>query len=678
MLKIVHLDPYFPTGEITVQPVLLWANGRPCYEGITKHASVGSDYFKSITPIPGHSIVYVLAMGAWETYGENRNGDAFPEFAYKEYEKPPWITPQDVLPQHYQSFERYAFNYRHHQNKDPKKAVGKVMKAFWNGSMHRVELLIDLEDAKAPDLAERIANGEFPPVSMGCKVPYDVCVVCGNRAPTRSQYCNHAKFQMRDVINGLKVCVLNPSPRLFDISWVFKPADPTAFMLKKVAEAAYDISGSTAGEYLEDMNRQKTATNKLAVIDKIVQGIPVDAKTEGCDPIELQNLLNIRDLTLDAAKNTEELPDSLLRQASNFSLPQVFSSAMASGRIVLNTPEVVKVITYRSLPKIKEVPEDILSKSVILQRNIIDLFKEFPGLLDSLQKTGALSMGVDQVVPSLVQAFEPYMEKRSGIPQYLYRRFVPPDWRKEPPRTTLLTLTDPATGQAYATNRAAAIRAHDEIAKRNLYKVLGGAGLLAVGYKLLGHGLARRGLAKYKPLLGLGLGGLGLAHWPSMGPYYRTDQGIPIPAMTELAKVSSEKTATLAVPLLGTLGLMTGLSHDYLSRLQSGIPIRYPDLPLSRRLLDTIEEFSYNHPLVTGALGVMGSRALLKRPAVQAFSQKVVTPAVSKAKNILQQLARGEKISSYLEIPETQSTVLLPELDLDKTAEWIGWLIVEG
>lgn len=269
LTKVTHLDPHFPTGELTVQPVLLWANGRPCVEEISKYASVGSDYFKTIQPVPGHSIVHVLAVSAWETYGENRNGDGFPEYPYHEDATPPWIAPDDVLQLHYKTFEKFGNNYRHHANKDPKKAVGKIMKAFWNPTMHRVELLVDLEDAKAPDLAERIAAGEYPPVSMGTRVKYDVCNECGNRAPTRAQYCDHLKFHMKQTLpSGITVCALNPKPKFFDISWVFRPADPIAYMLKKVAEAPYELSGAAAGEYLDKMADRKIAAHKLAVIDR--------------------------------------------------------------------------------------------------------------------------------------------------------------------------------------------------------------------------------------------------------------------------------------------------------------------------------------------------------------------------------------------------------------------------
>ena len=690
--KIVELDSHFPTGEMSVQPVVLWANGRPQYEKLTKHASVGSDYFRNIQPVPGHSIVYVLALGAWESYGENRNGDGFPEFAYMEAANPPWITEADSLVQHHKSFEKYGHNYRHHVNKDPKKAVGKVLKSFWNPSMHRVELLVDLEDAKAPDLAERIAAGEFPPVSMGTRVKYDVCSICGNRAPTRAQYCDHLKFQMRDVIEGKKVAALNPSPKFFDISWVFRPADATAFMLKKVAEnTQYEvISGARAGEYIDRMDHQKAAAHKLAVINKVVQGIPVDAKTEKMDPTELGAIQQMRPLALEAGKNTPDFPEEFLQDLSKHPLPKIFSSLSAAGLIRLSTPEVTKIVMYKNYPT-GSVPEELLDKTVGAQQGILELFEDFPQILDQLKSSGALSSLDSDIDSEIVKSAAPYIEKRSGMGQYLNRRFVPERYRDETPFGTPLSLTDPATGGQYNTTRGAAIRAHDEVAKRNLYKTVGGAALLGGAYKVIGSGLDRLQGGKFKslkPLAGLGLGLLGGSQIPNMGEHYMTDQGIPIPINTELAKTSSA--ASLALPALGTLGLMAGMAHDYQSRLKSGIPLGYEHLPLSRRVLDHAETFVDDHPIAAAVGGTLVGRGLGKIPAVRAtgrIAKNVMRPVIGVgqdlargAKETLKGLSSGIKYSSVVEnmtCPGT-STVTLPEVDLDKLAEWLGWAILEG
>ena len=193
MKKIVRLDDYFPTGEQTVQPVLLWGPGRSQidYSHITKTASEALDFIKNVTPEPGKTHLLVLALGSEEAYGPNRNGDGFPERPVPaKHGKGWWIAPGQELTKHYQSFETNpAHAFKHHQNKDPKTASGYVKKAFWNPKMHRVELLIILDNAKDPEWIQRVNDGDFCPVSMGCKIKFDVCSRCGNKAPTRTDYC---------------------------------------------------------------------------------------------------------------------------------------------------------------------------------------------------------------------------------------------------------------------------------------------------------------------------------------------------------------------------------------------------------------------------------------------------------------------------------------------------------
>jgi len=686
--KIIHLDPYFPTGELTIQPVMLWSRGRSFIEPITKHASVGADFFKTIQPVPGHSIVYVLAVSAWEAYAENKNGDGFPEFPYMESASPPWIAADEVLSQHYKSFETYGYNYRHHVNKDPKKAVGKVIKAFWNPPMHRVELLIDLEDAKAPDLAERIASGEYPPVSMGTRVKYDVCNICGNRAPTRAQYCDHLKYQMREILaDGRKVCALNPSPKFFDISWVFKPADINAYMMKKVAEpVAYDLlSGAAAGEYIDEMDDLKIASHKLAVMDKVVQGIPVDAKSENIDETELANMVKMRTAILTAGDNTPDLPDDVLKSLSGFGLPKILST-MFSGGMMLNTPEFMKVVLFKSNPKM-QLGDDLLDKSVLMQRPILELFQDHPQLLEQLECDDHLGLTPENVDIKVAELLDPYFEKRSAISDYLSRRFIPDSFRPMTSgrATQQLSLTDPATGRSYGTTRGAAINAHDEIAKRNIYKILGGTALLGGAYKVIGSGLTRRGLGKMKPLMGLTLGALGVSQWPNMGKHYMTDQGIPVPTMTELTP--SKYASGWSMPLMGTLGTMALLGHDYTSRLQRGEPVGHPALPLSRRILDRLGQTVQDHPLLSAAGGTLLLRKGLRGRPAQFLKHKAVQPAMNygraaykDVRGSLKDFVEGVKISSWLEkeLPQPSGTVMLPEIDIDRLAEKIGEIIVEG
>ena len=124
----------------------------------------------------------------------------------------------------------------HNCNKDPELASGEVVAEAYNPDMRRGELLIKVQNDKwAPEL-EKMARGEDPPFSMSCKVPYDICSACLNKAPSRAQYCDHLKDEMTHVKEaGHQIFAINDRPCFFDYSGVFRNADRIAFGLQKVA-----------------------------------------------------------------------------------------------------------------------------------------------------------------------------------------------------------------------------------------------------------------------------------------------------------------------------------------------------------------------------------------------------------------------------------------------------------
>jgi len=318
----------------------------------------------------------------------------------------------------------------------------------------------------------------------------------------------------------------------------------------------------------------------------------------------------------------------------------------------------------------------------------LELLEDCPQLMDHMLKSSAFDLKTSEVDPKIAELLLPQMEKRSGIYQYLKRKAVPQRYKQPTPYSTPLTISDPASGQRYMTTRGAAIRAHDEIAKRNLYKSVGGAALLGGAYKLISSGLLQpRGLGALKPLVAGTLAYLGYKNIPSMGQHYMTDQGVPIPVLTEMSKTSSA--SSLALPLFGTLGLMALMGHDYTSRLQRGEPVGHPAIPLSRRVLDKVEQFSMEHPILTAGVGTLALRGAGRNPIVQAMGQRAaphVRSGVSKVTDYAQNVMRGftgggnVKMSAWLGdlIPEPTDTVVLPPVNFDKIAERIGEIIVEA
>jgi len=180
-----------------------------------------NEYLETLGTKDGRSYALVNALGAGEFFGSNKNGDYFPENALEKYHK---------------TFEALAHVYKHHINKDPQKSMGKVVFSHYNPRMKRVELILELDNSKAEGILNKLEGGHLPAVSMGCRVPYDVCSICKNRAKTRADYCSHLTGSMNKVMpDGRRIYAVNTMPKFFDISVVAIPADRTASFLSKVA-----------------------------------------------------------------------------------------------------------------------------------------------------------------------------------------------------------------------------------------------------------------------------------------------------------------------------------------------------------------------------------------------------------------------------------------------------------
>lgn len=409
--KLIELDELSRYDEPTVQLV------RPHEYNHLEHVKVASDaldYIRAVKPQPGRTIILVLAMTAGEFYGPNRNGDAWSERPLQV--GPTKITEDQILPAHYKSFETDANIYKHHVNKDPEKRIGDVLKSFYNWPMHRVELLLSLINDKAEDIIERIERDEFPAVSMGCKVKYDVCSICGHPAPNRRAYCDHAKFQLGDLLpNGKKVFVWNPSPKFFDISMVRRPADRLGFMMKKVADTVPEIRSSAAlGAYVQNAARKVAALNKMSLINKILKGT-IEASKD--DDGNLRRFVS--DIAKPMATKMPELDDETIRSLVRFRPAEVLSTLSSMG-ILLTTPEFIKYFVWKIDPSLN-IPEDVLDRAVSTQGRVFELLTDNPQLFDEIDGTDFIDTSSDNVRPELEKELQSLVEKRSQRRENLYR-----------------------------------------------------------------------------------------------------------------------------------------------------------------------------------------------------------------------------------------------------------------
>ncbi len=259
---------------------------------MTKRASVLTREIQQIRAEPNSSVLHLISLGAQEAYGCNRNGDGFNEKA-ADFEL---SDPKDGCPKvirldagliHYHpTFTKNAHVFKHHKNDDPLKKIGDVLHEAYNPDMRRGELLIRVPHDKEwlPDL-EKLANGQDIPFSMACKVAYDICSACGNRARTRADYCTHLDKHMTDITkSGHQIFAINDCPNFFDISKVLRPADRIAYSLQKVAEAPFggaalaESYGLVMPRHLLSVSgyrpsKKLAAAQKLAAIEKMVEGL---------------------------------------------------------------------------------------------------------------------------------------------------------------------------------------------------------------------------------------------------------------------------------------------------------------------------------------------------------------------------------------------------------------------
>jgi hypothetical protein len=274
VLKLLDLDLDFFGQEPTITILDFEKAGR----GLTKKAADSriEAYTSQLKPESNKIYVHILAMGAGEYFGANRNADYFPEENLLKYHETFATSPAHI--------------FKHHINKNPDIAVGKVIFSVYNDRMHRVEIIAWVDKNKGFDYVERIEKGEFPATSMACHTPFDTCSICGNKAKSRSEYCTHLRNELGKVLpNGQKVMAINDGPlRFFDMSFVFKPADVTSSVLQKVAYQEAGASGpvfsSIENAELNGLVEKAAEIKKLSELIKEIEG-EVVAKSDSLDKI---------------------------------------------------------------------------------------------------------------------------------------------------------------------------------------------------------------------------------------------------------------------------------------------------------------------------------------------------------------------------------------------------------
>lgn len=413
-------------------------------------------YIETVRPENDACYTLVNALGASEFYSSNSNADAFPESSL--IHRPDRWTGNPLLDASVGKQWAYGFPtfygahaYPHHRNKDPNKSLGDVTFVCWNDRMKRVELVTRVTKDRClanggQAIWDKLQSGQYAEVSMGSRVPGDLCCICADwdafrkakatfdpkRHPyegaavleyhkkhpirgwaiTRKEYCEHMlKTPNKILPDGRKVFVYNDYPRFFDISYVFIGADKTAKTLMHLSRPGMISSPSDA--FI------KKAARLFPGMDKTAAATP---KTSAVKSSEMYKE-DIPSQFIPAAVATvtrreRDLPDDVLHRLSDSPLESMLATLGSAG-VVLRPREFQRVVLIQG--GMGDLADKLDSRGSVFPRCSAD--PDFH-----------LSHG--DILPDVVKEILPFLPQRSALKEPLHIRVVISSGAEPPPVKT--------------------------------------------------------------------------------------------------------------------------------------------------------------------------------------------------------------------------------------------------
>lgn len=378
---------------------------------------------------PERYYVVINALGSYEVWGSNRNGDACPEsgLSHKSL-RTDMNTANDYG---YKTFEYYARFYKHHVNKDPNRSFGEIIFSHWNPTLHRVELICAIDVVNGADIVMSLEKGEPVAVSMGMRLKFDRCSICDNHAKTRKAYCKHLKNHMAQIVTpelaalwsrelgkiilpGTMVFTFNDYPRFFDLSKVYIGADRTSFILGKAASSGLVIASvdlADAYGVTDEMFDKVALVKKEGDIDKELGALGKDDIDGTMKPADNVSVFR---KALDEKMNKTiaaepKLPNNLLdSMAATHPLSKVLSTILGLG-IHPKPDEFQRIVLIR-------VGQKPLADQLEKQNTIFDYKSEV-----TPQDIDISNSNYDD---TLARSLISYLEKRSCFPTFLQPRLA--------------------------------------------------------------------------------------------------------------------------------------------------------------------------------------------------------------------------------------------------------------
>lgn len=167
-----------------------------------------------------------------------------------------------------------------HKNENVENARGIIIDAVWNDRGKFVELLKAVDKKAYPELARGIELGYITDTSMGCRCGYSICSICGNKAVSEDDFCDHVLNYKGSTYNGLPAFEDNRDIEFFEDSYVTQGADSEAKIFEKVANRTGNIGIQRHSvekrnySNITNETNQRTSSGRISSFSDKLKNIP--------------------------------------------------------------------------------------------------------------------------------------------------------------------------------------------------------------------------------------------------------------------------------------------------------------------------------------------------------------------------------------------------------------------
>ena len=271
-------------------------------------------------------------------------------------------------------------------------------------------------------------------VSHNCKVKYDRCSICDNKASIRTQYCKHLKNYMGQIVDtnlasqwsaetgkkilpGTQVFAYNDFPKFFDISKVYVGADRTSYILGKAASnnhIQYSIDIADALGVTDDMIDKLAMVRKKGEIDKEISG--------ALGPTDIDKPSNDSDGIITKSNEMAVIKKSLDEKINNTIIaePQLPKDLLNSMSIALPLENIFSTMFGLGIhPKPVEFQRIVLVR--LGEKKLADDLEENGTIFDTKDNSDPISINVSNsnFSETLGKTLMPFLSDRSCFPNML-------------------------------------------------------------------------------------------------------------------------------------------------------------------------------------------------------------------------------------------------------------------